>query len=53
MLHMGRIPLTEAESEAIARLEAEHGPYTGLTRRDPDERGPVLVTIGDEVHEVG
>ena len=53
MLHEGRIPLTPAESEAITKLETEHGPCEGLTRRDPGESGPVLVTIAGEVYEVG
>lgn len=53
MLHEGRIPLTDAESEAVANLEAEHGPCEGLTRRDPGETGPVLVTIAGQVYEVG
>lgn len=52
MLQHGRIPLTAAEEEAVARLEAEHGPAEGLTRRDPGETGPVLVTIGGRVFEV-
>lgn len=52
MLVEGRIPLSEAEGEAIAQLEAQHGPVAGLTRRDPGETGPVLVTIGDQTYEV-
>lgn len=52
-LRPGRIPLTDEEAAAIAKLEAEHGPCEGLTRRDPGESGPVLVTIAGEVYEVG
>jgi hypothetical protein len=48
MLSHGRIPLRQAEHEAIDRLLAKHpGTAAGLTRRDAGDSGPVLVHIGD------
>jgi hypothetical protein len=52
MLSEGRIPLTEAEDAAIARLLAKHDGTATLTRRDPGESGPVLVHIGDATWQV-
>jgi len=52
MLEQGRIPLTEAENEAIDKLLDGHDGNASLTRRDPGETGPVLVHIGDQVFEV-
>lgn len=52
MLSEGRIPLTEAESEAIAHLLEGHDGTATLTRRDPGESGPVLVHLADRTFEV-
>lgn len=53
MLSHGRIPHTEAEGEAIARLQAKHGEQATLTRRDRGDTGPLLVHIGEETWLVG
>lgn len=46
MLNASRIPLNEAEHQAVEELIAAHpGAAVSLTRRDPGEAGPVLVHV--------
>ena len=46
MIGAGRIPLNEAEHQAVEELIAAHpGVAVSLTRRDPGESGPVLVHV--------
>ena len=53
MLNPGRIPMSEAEHAAVdALIEANPDVSIGLTRRDPEETGPLLATIGDTTHEI-
>jgi hypothetical protein len=53
MLAADRIHLTRRETQAIEKLIAEHPDApVSLTRRDPGERGPVLVHLGDQTFEV-
>ena len=53
MINEGRIPHNEAEAAAVVKLEGEHpGESMGLTRRDPGETGPLLVTIGVNTWEI-
>lgn len=53
LLHESRIPLTEAEHAAVDKLVAANpGVSVALTRRDPGETGPVLVTVGDDTYTV-
>lgn len=57
MLRSGRIPHNDAEGAAINKLLARRQDENAtLTRRDPGETGPIVVTIGDDiwhVHETG
>lgn len=49
MLNHQRIPMSELEQEAVNRLLKKHGQEgVSMTRNDPGESGPVLVTIGDQ-----
>ncbi len=53
MIEPGRIAMNEAESAAVEKLADEHdGESLTLTRRDPDETGPLLVHIGEESWEL-
>lgn len=53
MLQDGRIPLTDAEHEAVDALIAQNpdAPIS-LTRRDAGEKGPLLAHVGDNVYEI-
>jgi hypothetical protein len=51
-LHEGRIPLSDAETEAVDALLTRHSGAASLTRRDPGETGPVLVHIGETSWQV-
>lgn len=42
-LQPGRIPMTDTETKALDALIEEHGAARSLTRRDPEETGPVIV----------
>lgn len=54
MLSDGRLPLTEAEHQAVNKLIDENeGQPVSLTRRDPGESGPLLVHVGDDSYLVG
>lgn len=39
--------MTEAENAEVDKLAGEHGGLVGLTRRDPGDTGPVIVTVMD------
>ncbi len=53
MLHPGRTNVNEAESAAIDKLiEDNEGQVRSYTRTEPDESGPIHVTVGDELYEV-
>lgn len=53
MLHAGRIPLNPSERDAVNDLIGTHqGTAISLSRRDPDESGPLLVHIDDDAFEV-
>jgi hypothetical protein len=52
MLREGRIPHSQAEGAAIARLHDRHGREASLTRRDPGETGPLLIHIGEDSWEI-
>ncbi len=53
MLQEGRIPLEQAEHDAVDKLIADNPDVAiGLTRRDPGETGPLLVTVDGKVYEV-
>jgi hypothetical protein len=48
-----RIPMSEQEQQALEALLAAHpGKPVSLTRRDPNEAGPLLVHVGDETFEL-
>jgi hypothetical protein len=48
-----RIPLTAKEAEGVEQLLDQYpGESATLTRRDPGETGPLLVTIGGEEYEI-
>ena len=54
MLEEGTIPLTETEQAALDELEGPDAEVVSLTRRDPDETGPVLVTTAEgKMFELG
>lgn len=51
MLGRGRLPMTEAENDALERLlerEEAQEKTISLTRTEPGEKGPIAVEIGDE-----
>jgi hypothetical protein len=48
VLSEGRLPLSPAESEALARLVDTHAGQASITRRDAGNTGPLLVHIGDD-----
>ena len=53
MLSEGRIPLQQAEHDAIDKLIAKHkGAPVSFTRQDPGDLGPVVVYIGGDVYIV-
>ncbi len=53
MLQEGRIPLNDAENEAIDKLKEAHpGEMRSFTRTEAGETGPIHVTVGDDVYEV-
>lgn len=53
MLGAGRIPLTPAEHKAADKLIADHPDASvSLTRRDPDETGPLLAHVGEKTWEI-
>ena len=53
MLSEGRIPLEQAENDAVDKLIAKHsGAPASFTRRDKDNSGPLLVYIGGDVYVV-
>ena len=53
MLDQGRLPLSEAESQAVDALIAKNASEpVSLTRRDPGETGPLLAHVGDAVYEI-
>lgn len=53
MLSAGRLPLTEAESDAVDVLRAQNPEAAvSFTRRNPDETGPLLVHVGDDTYEI-
>ncbi len=47
MLEEGTIPLNDQEQAALDKLEGPDAEVVSLTRRDPDETGPVLVTTAE------
>lgn len=48
-LREGRhIPISEQEHDAIEALRADRGERCSITRRDPGERGPLLVEFADK-----
>jgi len=51
MLSPGRIPLNDAENAAVGELATRHA-LVGLSRRDPGEAGPVVVSAADASWEV-
>ncbi len=52
MLQEGRMPLNEAETTAIDKLKEDHpGEMRSFTRTEPDESGPLHVTVGDSPDE--
>ncbi len=53
MLQEGRIPLEQAEHDAVDKLIADNpGVPIGFTRRDSGETGPLLVTVDGTVYQV-
>ncbi len=53
MLHEGRIPLEQAEHEAVDKLIEKHpGAAVSMTRRDADNTGPLLVHVDDVTYVV-
>lgn len=53
MLHEGRLPVNPAEHDAVETLLAKNpGESVSLTRRDPDETGPLLAHVGAEIYLV-
>ena len=53
MLQGGRIPLSETEHAAVDKLAAENsGVSLGLTRRDPGETGPLIVTADGVEYQI-
>lgn len=53
MLHDGRIPMNDAEHEALDALEEKHkGMSLTYSRRDPGNTGPLWVQTGDDTYEV-
>lgn len=47
MLFPGRIPLNAAETAALDELLAQSSGSVTITRRDPNDSGPVLVQLED------
>lgn len=48
MLSHGRLPMTEKENTRLEELLAEHGDkHVSISRRDPDEAGPLVVQFPD------
>ncbi len=47
MLEPGTIPLTDTEQAALDKLEGPNAEVVSMTRRDPGETGPVLVTTAE------
>lgn len=53
MLREGRIPLEQAEHEAVDKLIAEYpDDSVSVTRRDPGDTGPLLAAVGDKTWEI-
>lgn len=53
MLAHGRIPLEEAEYQAISELLRGHeGESASFSRRDPGETGPLIAQIGASTWEI-
>ncbi len=53
MIEEGRIQMNQAEVKAVDKLAGEHpGQSLSLTRRDPNETGPLLVHQGDTTYEI-
>jgi hypothetical protein len=53
MLSAGRIPMSKKEASSVDELLAELGDESPtLTRRDPKEKGPILVHAGSRTFEV-
>ena len=53
MLNEGRVPLSEAENEAVdALISKNEGEPVSLTRRGPGETGPLLAHVGDASYEI-
>ena len=55
MLSQERLPMSTKEGEKVDALIAEYadeGESVGVTRADPDETGPLLVTIGNDTWRV-
>lgn len=54
MLYPERLPLSEAESQAVDDLIAANpDEQVSLTRSEPGDTGPLLVHVGDESYLVG
>lgn len=47
-----RLPLTPKEAAAVESLIADHDSPPSLTRRDPNETGPVLADFGSDVYVI-
>lgn len=54
MLSEGRLPFSDAEHQAVDKLQDEHpNENMTVTRRDPGETGPLVAHIGDDSWEIG
>jgi hypothetical protein len=54
MLSEGRLPLSDAEHQAVDKLQGEHPDESvTVTRRDPGETGPLVAQVGDDSWEIG
>ena len=53
MINECRLPMSESENMTVHNLMREYeGESVSLTRRDPNESGPVLAQIGDMTWEI-
>lgn len=53
MLNSSRLPLNEAETNAVEKLTGENPDANlSLTRRDPGETGPLLVHVGESTYQI-
>jgi hypothetical protein len=53
VLNEGRIEAQQAEHDAVDKLIADNpGASVSLTRRDPENQGPLLVHVNDDTYVV-